>query len=106
MLETIAVVSGRLALPESEDVSETEADRHERGEKGGEQRGVHHHEQDKKHGDGDADTAHEPPKQTAFQTPSAAFGIGRGIGVSEAEFSFHGRGRLGGWINWVQAPLA
>jgi hypothetical protein len=54
------------------------------------------------HRDGDADTAHEPPEQAAFETPGAAFGIGRGVGIGEAEFGFHARGRLGVGY-WVKA---
>jgi hypothetical protein len=34
MLKTIAVVAGRLALPESEDVGKAKTDRHERDEEG------------------------------------------------------------------------
>ena len=102
MFKTIAVVAGRLALPESEDVGEANTDRHERDEKGRQQRGVHHHEQDEEHGDAHADTAHEPPEQAAFQTPGAAFGIGRGVGVGEAEFGFHARGRLVVGLGWSQ----
>ncbi len=95
MFKTIAVVAGRLALPESEDVGEADTDRHERDEEGCQQGGVHHDEQDEEHRDGHADTAHEPPEQAAFETPGAAFGIGRGVGIGEAEFGFHARGRLG-----------
>ena len=95
MFKTIAVVAGRLALPESEDVGEADTDRHERDEEGCQQGGVHHDEQDEEHRDGHADAAHEPPEQAAFETPGAAFGIGRGVGIGEAEFGFHARGRLG-----------
>lgn len=93
-LETIAVVAGRLALPESEDVGEANTERHERGEKSRQQRSVHHHQQDEEHGDGHADTAYEPPEQAAFETPSAAFGIGGGVRIGEAQFGFHARRRL------------
>src|SRR5258706_8694539 len=67
ILKTIAVVAGRLALPESEDVGKAKADRHERDEKRRQQRSVQHHEQDEEHGDGHADTAYEPPEQAAFE---------------------------------------
>src|SRR5271165_4664068 len=102
MFKTIAVVAGRLALPESEDVGEADTDRHERDEEGCQQGGVHHDEQDEEHRDGHADTAHQPPEQAAFETPGAAFGIGRGVGIGEAEFGFHARGRLGVGY-WVKA---
>ncbi len=94
MFKTIAVVAGRLALPKSEDVGEADTDRQERDEEGRQQRSIHHHEQDEEHGDGHADTAHEPPEQATVETPGAAFGIGRRVGVSEAQFGFHARGRL------------
>jgi len=102
MFKTIAVVAGRLALPESEDVGEANTERRERGKKGRQQRGVQHHQQDEEHGDGHADTTHEPPEQAAFESPGAAFGIGRGVGVGEAQFGFHARGRLGIGLVQVQ----
>ena len=90
-------ITGRLALPEAEDVGEAKAERRERDEEGRQQRGFDHHQQDEEHGDGHADTAHEPPEQATFETPGAAFGIGRGVGVGESQFSFQARGRSGGW---------
>jgi len=95
MFKTIAVVAGWLALPESEDVGKADAERHERGEEGRQQRGFNHHQQDEEHGDGHADSAHKPPEQAAFETPGAALGIGRSVGVGESQFGFHARGRLG-----------
>ena len=102
MFKTIAVVAGRLALPETEDVGEADTDRHEGGEEGCQQGVVHHDQQDKEHGDGHPDTAHEPPEQAAFETPGAAFGIGRGVGVGESQFGFHARGRSGAGAVQVQ----
>jgi len=102
MFKTIAVVAGRLALPESEDVGEAKAEGHECDEEGGQQRRFNHHQQDEEHSDGHADTAHEPPEQAAFQTPGATFGIGRGVGIGETEFGFHARGRSGVGY-WVKA---
>src|SRR5664279_2039110 len=50
IFKNIAVVAGRLALAQSEDVSETEHHWHERGEERGQERFAKDDEQDKKQG--------------------------------------------------------
>ena len=88
VFEDVAVVAGRFALPQSEDVGETERHRHEPGEERGQERFAEDDEQDKEQGDARADAADEPPKETAFQAPGLALGIGCGIGVGQTKFAF------------------
>ena len=90
VFKNVAVVAGRFALSQSEDVGETEHAGHERGEERGQERFAEDDEQDKEQGDAQAEAADEPPKETAFQTPGLALGIGRGIGVGEAKLVFGG----------------
>ena len=92
VFKDVAVVTGRLALPQSEDIGETNQHRHDRRKEGNEERRTDNHEQNKEHRDARADAANEPPKQIAFQTPCPAFGIGRSIGIGQSQlvFSVHG----------------
>ena len=55
---------------------------------------IHRDKQHEEQHDARADAAHEPPEQTSFQSPRLAFGVGRGVGIGEAEICFHfGSGR-------------
>src|SRR5439155_11026573 len=90
ILKPIAVVTWRLSLSQSEDVSEAKGQRHERDSERDAQRHFQDDEQEEERGDSRADAAHKPPEKTAFQTPGAASGIGRGVGVSKAKISLHG----------------
>ena len=67
-------------------------------------------EQNKEHDDARADAADEPPKETAFQTPGAAFGIRRGVGVGESKFAFgahaSGRTEYGSRFAWLEGADA
>src|SRR6058998_1109630 len=82
MFEPITVVAGGLSLSQSEDVSQAKPQREESNSKRDGQRPFEWDQQNEEDSDGRADAAHEPPEKTAFQTPGAAFGIGRGVGVS------------------------
>src|SRR5207247_7415581 len=90
IFKPVAVVTWRLSLSQTEYVSETKGQRHERDSKRDAQRHFQDDEQEKEQGDGRADAAHKPPEKTAFQTPGAASGIGRGIGISKAKIGLHG----------------
>src|SRR6266545_8271364 len=90
IFKPIAVVPWPLSLSQPEDVSETKGQRHERDSKRDAQRHFQDDEQEEERGDGRADAAHKPPEKTALQTPGAACGIGRGVGVSKAKISLHG----------------
>src|ERR1022692_3702346 len=90
IFKAVAVIAGRFALSQGEDVGQTEQYGHERGDKGHGEGHVQDDEEDEKNDDARADAADEPPKETAFQTPGAALGIGRGVGVGETKFGFHG----------------
>ena len=95
IFKNVAVVTGWLALPQSEDVSEANQHRHERHKEGHGERRTHDDEQHKEQGDARADAANQPPEQTAFQSPGASFGIGRGVGVGQSKFGFHVRWMIG-----------
>ena len=95
VFKNIPVVTGRLALPQSEDVSEANQNRHERHEAGHEKRRTHDDEQHEEQGDARADAADQPPEQAAFQSPSAPFGIGCGIRIGQSKFGFHIRWMIG-----------
>ena len=96
VFKNVPVVTGRLALPQSEDVSEANQHRHERHKEGHAQRRTHDDEQHEEQGDARADAANQPPEQTALQTPCPAFGVGRGVRVGEAKFVLGAHGRIGG----------
>src|SRR5256885_7006804 len=93
IFKPIAVVTWRLSLSQPEDVSETKGQRRERDSKRDAQRHFQDDEQEEERGDGRADAAHQPPEETAFQTPCAACGIGRGVGVRKAKIGLHGGSR-------------
>ena len=88
IFKAVAVITGRFALPQSENVGEADKQRHERHEERDGQRRVHDDEQNKEQRDARADAANEPPEKTAFQAPGAAFGVGRGVGIGQAKFVF------------------
>ena len=92
VFKTVAVVTGWFALPQREDVGEADQHRHEGGDERHGEGHVQDDEQDEKHDDAGADSADETPKETAFQTPSAAFGIRRGVGVGQAKLTFGAHG--------------
>src|SRR2546426_294738 len=106
IFKPIAVVTWRLSLSQPEDVNEGKGQRHERDSKRDAQRHFQDDEQEEERGNGRADAAHKPPEKTAFQTPGAASGIGRGVGVSKAKIGLHGgsggepRGVGGEIKNW------
>src|SRR5688572_6131448 len=89
-LEHVAVVPGRLALSQPEDVGETERDGYQGDHEGSQERRLQGDEQYEEQRDARADAAHEPPEETSLQSPRLAFGIGRGVGIGEAEICFHG----------------
>ena len=95
IFKTVAVVTGRFTLPQRENVGEADQHRYERGDKGHGEGHVEDDEQDEEHDDARADAADEPPKETAFQAPRPAFGIGRGVGVGQAKFVFGAHGQVG-----------
>src|ERR1035441_7712880 len=97
VFKNVAVVTGWLALPQSENVSEANQHRHERHKKGHEKRRTHDDEQQKEQGDARANTANQPPEQTPFQTPGASFGVGGGVGIGQSKFGFHNQTN-----NWGQ----
>src|SRR2546428_9847395 len=108
LFKPIAVVTWRLSLSQPEDVSETKGQRHERDSKRDAQRHFQDDEQEEERGNGRADAAHKPPEKTAFQTPGAASGIGRGVGVRKAKIGLHGssgRQRRGWWRMSILAAL-
>ncbi len=90
-------------VPECEDVGKAEQHRHQRDEKGSEQRCVQNDEQNKKQRDAHPDAPDNPPKKTTFQTPCPAFGVGGGVGVREAKFVFGAHGRVGwSWFDGLE----
>ena len=95
VFKNVPVVTGRLALPQSEDVSEANQHRHERHKEGHAQRRTHDDEQHEEQGDARADAANQPPEQSAFQSPGAPFGIGCGVGIGQSQFGFHVRWMIG-----------
>ena len=107
VFKTVTVVTGWFALPQREDVGEADQHRHEGGDKRHGEGYVKDDQQDEKNDDARADAGDEPPKETAFQTPGAAFGIGRGIGVGQAEFVFGAHGRIGrSWFGGLESADA
>ena len=89
VFKNVPVVTGRLALPQSEDVSEANQHRHERHQEGYAERQTDNDEQHKEQRDARADAADQPPEKPAFQSPGASFRVGCGIGVGQSKFVFH-----------------
>ena len=105
VFKTVAVVAGRLALPQCEDIGKANRHRHKRGDEGHGEGLVKHDQQDKEHDDARTDAADEPPKEVAFQSPRPALGIGCRVGIGQSQFAFgiHGRVKLGqgsAWSAW------
>jgi len=94
VFKKVTVITGRLALSKHKDIGQTERHGRERGNERNRERFVKNHQQDEEHDDAGTDSANEPPKEAAFQTPGPAFGIRRGVGVSQAKLTF---GAHGGW---------
>src|SRR5579872_2087121 len=90
MLKEVAVVPGRLSLAQPKYICQTKPDRDRRDANRNGQGGLERHEKDEEENDGRDDAANEPPEKAPLQAPGPSFGIGRGVGVSEAKGSFHG----------------
>jgi hypothetical protein len=86
VLKNITVVTGWLALPQSEDVGKANQHRPKGREKGHKEGRIKNDEQNKKHSDARSDAANQPPEKVAFQPPSPAFRVGRRVGVRQPQF--------------------
>src|SRR5439155_24185005 len=84
VFKAVAVVTRRFALPQPENVGETECDRDERDAEGSRQRRFYDDNEEEEQRDARTHSPDKPPEKPPFQTPSAAFRVGRGVRVAEA----------------------
>ena len=88
-LQEVAVVPGRLPLPEAQDVGQNQQERDNRDPEGGEEGGFQAHQEGKEGCDGRTDPADQPPDQVAFQAPGASGGIRGRVGIGQSEGRVH-----------------